>query len=201
MIIDSIVHVSNKNPLIISSTYRKWRDSLKLYPHPPERRPHHHSLWSWSLCPKWGAGAQVWPGHCASQRLCRLGCFFTSAVAYPLLCCGVGTARRRPRGTALCCFSKAASVVVSMQKLLQLLLAWKKMPLGTASLFAEEPVCGELFEPQKTSCLPPAPSHFVLPPVPFSHSDDFSCSAHLLQVLGGHLSVFTLPGWYFYPNA
>lgn len=123
MIISSIVHISNKNPFIISNTHTMWQGSLKLYAHPPERRLHHHSLRS--LCPKRGDGAQVWPGHCSSQGLCRMGCCFTSAVAYPALCPAVGRAHRRSPGAALCCFSKTASVPLPIWKLLQLLLASK----------------------------------------------------------------------------
>lgn len=157
MIINSIVHISNKNPLIISNTYRMWQGSLKLYPHPPERRLHHHSLWSWLLHPEWGAGAQVWPRHCISQRLCRLGCFVTSAVTYLPLCWGVGRAHRQSPGAAFMLLQQNSLCGVVHPETTSAAARFRKPPLCTTFLFAEEPTCGEFAEPWKTSCLPPAP--------------------------------------------
>lgn len=175
-----------------------WQENLKLVLHVQERRQHHHSLWSWSLCPRWGAETQAWSEHCNSQHLCRMDCFVTPAIEPLPLCCDTGRTHRHSPGATLCHFSRTASVFLSRGKLPQLLLAWKKLHLCTTSFFAEETTCREFSESRKTSCPPPAPSHLVLPAVPFSHSSDFPFQAHLLQVLVVAL-VYFFSERYFYP--
>lgn len=67
-----------------------WQENLKLVLHVQERRQHHHSLRSWSLCPRWGAETQAWSEHCNSQHLCRMDCFVTPAIEPLPLCCDLG---------------------------------------------------------------------------------------------------------------
>lgn len=170
--------------------------SLKLYPHPPEKRLHPPlTVVTVSVSQVRGRSLGLartlhFPASLQAGMLLHLCCLIPS----PLL-------RHGESSQAAPCPCKAASVVVSHTETASAAAFLEKLPLLPASLFAEDPVCGELFEPEKTSCRPPAPSHFVLPAGPFSHSNDFSSWACLLRVLGAHLSVFTLSGRYFYPNS
>jgi len=139
MIINSIVHLSNKNPLIVPNTSRMCQGSLKLYPHSPEWRLHRHSLWPLSLCPERVAGAHVWPRHCTWPAFLQVGVLGRHGGRSSPLCCGAGRACAWTPGAALCCVSKTPAEVMSIQKLLLLLLAAKSDLLALPLCLQRDP--------------------------------------------------------------
>lgn len=159
---------NQQNPLIISNTYRMQQSSVKLYPHPLEKRLHHCSVWSQLLCPEWGQESRFGP---ASLQVGLIHSF-CHHVPTPLLWCGknlqmvplilLSAASAKP--SLWCCPSKNyfSFCLLGESTCLQYFFICRGI------------ICRKLFGYQKTSCLPPAPSHFVLPTPPFSHSNDFS---------------------------
>lgn len=101
---------------------------------------------------QWGSGSQVWPGHCNSYHVCKLGCFFTSSTKDTPLCCSVG---RVCRQSPACCSLQHQQNGPRDFVHLKTASAAPCNYLSAPPLhFAEEPICGELSEPWKTSCLP-----------------------------------------------